>query len=225
MRETLHALYPELTLEQLERFEAYYALLIEWNARINLTAITDKSDVARKHFADSLAAEPYLPRCAAVIDVGTGAGFPGVPLLIVRPDLRLTLLDGLNKRIVFLEALLAALSLKAECVHARAEDAGQNPAFRGRFDVALTRAVAALPVLIELTVPLLKVGGISIAYKADASDELAASHGALHLLNASAEVVDVEAGYGKRSLVVITKNGPTPKTYPRRAGTPAKAPL
>lgn len=225
MKECLHALCPELTGSQLDAFATYYAMLADWNTRVNLTAITEPEDVAKKHFADSLSAARLLPQGARIIDVGTGAGFPGVPLLLVRPDLKLTLLDGLNKRIVFLEALLAALSLKAECVHARAEDAGQNPAFRGRFDVALTRAVAALPVLIELTVPLLKVGGISIAYKADASDELVASHGALHLLNASAEVVDVEAGYGKRSLVVITKNGPTPKTYPRRAGTPAKAPL
>ena len=225
MRETLHALYPELTLEQLERFEAYYALLIEWNARINLTAITDKSDVARKHFADSLAAEPYLPRCAAVIDVGTGAGFPGVPLLIVRPDLKLTLLDALNKRLVFLEAVCAALGLEAELVHLRAEDAGRDARYRGRFDAALTRAVAALPVLVELTVPLVRVGGLAIAYKGDAAEELTQSRAALHLLHAKARVEPIASDYGARTLVLIEKAAPTPDTYPRRAGLPEKKPL
>ena len=225
MIDTLRALCPALTPAQLDQFELYYRMLVDWNARMNLTAIIEPAAVAEKHFADSLAAVDLLARGARVIDVGTGAGFPGVPLLIVRPDIKLTLMDGLNKRLLFLEALLDALGLKADCVHARAEDAGQNPLYRGKFDVAVTRAVAALPALIELTVPLVKVGGRSIAYKGDAAEELKKSRTALHLLHASAKIVDVQAAYGKRSLVVVTKTEPTPKAYPRRAGTPAKKPL
>ncbi len=225
MKETLRALCPRLTQPQLDRFEAYYALLLDWNSRMNLTAITEPADVAGKHFADSLAAAALLPQGARVADVGTGAGFPGVPLLIVRPDLGMTLMDGLNKRIAFLKALCARLGVSAECVHLRAEDAGRMDDYRAKFDVAVTRAVAALPVLIELTVPLLKVGGRSIAYKGDAAEELKKSRGALHLLHASAEIVDVQAACGKRSLVVVQKNEATPKAYPRRAGVPAKKPL
>jgi 16S rRNA (guanine527-N7)-methyltransferase len=225
MQETLKRLRPELTAEQLGRFERYFELLIDWNTRMNLTAITRKEDVASKHFIDSLAAEPYLVKNAKVIDVGTGAGFPGVPLLIVRPDLETTLLDGLNKRILFLEAVLQELGLTAKCVHMRAEDAGRDPLYRGKFDAALTRAVSAMPVIAELTVPLVKVGGISIAYKGEISEELENSRGALHLLHAEAETTDVTAGYGARTLVVLRKSAPTPKAYPRKAGTPSKKPL
>ncbi len=225
MEQTLAKLCPELTKQQLEQFAAYYSMLVDWNTRMNLTAITEKDQVAAKHFADSLSAKDLLPMGAALADVGTGPGFPGIPLLIVRPDLQLTLMDGLNKRITFLQAVLEALGLTAQCVHIRAEDAGQIPLYRERFDVTTTRAVAALPTLIELTIPLLKVGGKSIAYKADPKEELLASKSALHLLHAKAEVVDVPADYGKRSLVVLSKTAPTPKIYPRRAGLPEKKPL
>jgi 16S rRNA (guanine527-N7)-methyltransferase len=225
MKETLKRLRPELTSEQIERFCAYYDLLVDWNTRVNLTAITSLEDVANKHFIDSLAAEPYLKPGAKVIDVGTGAGFPGVPLLIVRPDIKLTLLDGLNKRIVFLQTLLETLGLKAECVHMRAEDAGQNPKYREQFDAALTRAVSGLPVLAELTLPLVKVGGVSIAYKGDVTDELDGAKNALLVLRASAKRVEVPANYGARTLVILQKSAPTPKAYPRKAGTPEKKPL
>lgn len=225
MKETLKRLRPELTSEQIERFCAYYDLLVDWNTRVNLTAITGMEDVANKHFIDSLAAEPYLKPGASVIDVGTGAGFPGVPLLIVRPDLKLTLLDGLNKRIVFLQTLLETLGLKADCVHMRAEDAGQSPKYREKFDAALTRAVSGLPVLAELTLPLVKVGGVSIAYKGDVTDELESAKNALQVLRASAKRVEVPASYGARTLVILQKDAPTPKAYPRKAGTPEKKPL
>jgi 16S rRNA (guanine527-N7)-methyltransferase len=225
MKETLKRLLPELTADQLDRFGAYYALLIDWNARMNLTAITEVEDVAKKHFVDSLAAAPYLKPGARVIDVGTGAGFPGLPLLIVRPDLDLTLLDSLNKRVGFLRTVCETLGLNAACVHMRAEDAGRSPRYRERFDAALTRAVSALPVLVELTVPLLKVGGLSIAYKGDASEELKRSETALRLLHAEARSIDVSSDYGARSLILMKKNAPTPKAYPRKAGTPGKTPL
>ncbi len=225
MKETLKRLRPDLTAEQLDRFDAYYALLLEWNERMNLTAITEQEDVARKHFVDSLAAEPYLRKGARTIDVGTGAGFPGVPLLIVRPDLKLTLLDALNKRLVFLETVCRTLGLNAELAHLRAEDAGRDPAYRERFDAALTRAVAALPVLIELTVPLLQVGGVGIAYKGDAARELDESRAALGQLHARAKAVAVPSDYGVRSLILIEKKAPTPAAYPRRAGIPERKPL
>ena len=225
MKRLLGELCPFLTEQQLERFDCYYRMLTEWNARMNLTAITAPAEVARKHFADSLSARALIPDGARVVDVGTGAGFPGVPLLICNPTLRLTLLDGLNKRLTFLRALLDALGLAAECVHMRAEDAGRDPRYRERFDVATTRAVAALPVLVELTTPLVKTGGKSIAYKGDAADELAASRSALELLHVEAELVLTPADYGVRTLAVLTKRAPTPARYPRRAGIPAKNPL
>ena len=223
--EYLAALCPSLTENQLALFDAYADMLLDWNARMNLTAITDPREIAEKHFFDSLAAVPLLAPNASVIDVGTGAGFPGIPLIIVRPDLRMTLLDGLNKRLTFLSAVLDALHLSATCVHMRAEEAGQDARYRGQFDASVTRAVANLPVLVELTVPLLRVGGASIAYKGDAAEELARAKGALHLLHAEAAVTEVSADYGKRTLVTITKREPTPKAYPRRPGTPEKKPL
>ena len=225
MQEMLSKLRPELTAKQLGQFSTYYEMLVDWNTRVNLTAITEPGDVANKHFIDSLAAEPYLPHGASVADVGTGAGFPGIPLLIVRPDLKMALMDSLQKRLVFLEAVLRELGLSAECVHARAEDAGQNPRYRERFDAALSRAVSALPVLCELTLPLVKVGGVSIAYKGDAGEELNASGHALSVLHASAERIAVPANYGARELVLLKKMASTPKQYPRKAGTPAKNPL
>ena len=223
--EILSPLRPDLSAEQLALFETYYAMLADWNTRVNLTAITEPEDVAKKHFLDSLTAAPYLKLGANIVDVGTGAGFPGLPLLIFRPDLRVTLMDSLQKRLTFLEAVLKELKLTAELVHARAEDAGQNPRYREKFDVALTRAVSALPVLCELTLPLVKVGGLSIAYKGDSAEELAASGNALSVLHATAERVVIPADYGARELVVLTKTGITPKQYPRKAGTPSKNPL
>jgi len=223
--EILSPLRPDLSAEQLALFETYYAMLADWNTRVNLTAITEPEDVAKKHFLDSLAAAPYLKPSASIVDVGTGAGFPGLPLLIFRPDLKVTLMDSLQKRLVFLEAVCKELKLKAELVHTRAEDAGQNPKYREKFDVALTRAVSALPVLCELTLPLVKVGGTSIAYKGDSAEELAASGNALSVLHATAERVVIPADYGARELVILTKNGTTPKQYPRKAGTPSKNPL
>lgn len=225
IKEILSPLRPDLTPVQLEQFETYYTMLADWNTRLNLTAIILPEDVAKKHFLDSFAAEPYLKNDASILDLGTGAGFPGIPLLVLRPDLHVTLMDSQQKKLVFLDAVLKELNLSAECVHARAEDAGQNPCYRERFDAVLTRAVSGLPVLCELTLPLVKVGGISIAYKGDSTEELAASNNALSVLHATAERVSIPSDYGARELVILTKNGTTPKQYPRKAGTPAKNPL
>ena len=225
MRELLPSLIPNLTTEQCDKFVAYYDLLIDWNARMNLTAITEKAEVAKKHFLDSLQALPYLDHGAKIADVGTGAGFPAIPLLIMNPTLDVTLVDSLQKRLVFLEEVLKALDLQASCVHARAEEFGQNPVYRGAFDATVSRAVAALPVLLELTVPLLKVGGKAYCYKGDISEELPAAKNALHLLHCTAETVSVPCDYGVRTLVICTKNAPTPKAYPRKPGLPTKKPL
>ncbi len=225
MRELLKQTIPNLTEEACDKFVAYYDLLIDWNTRMNLTAITEPEEVVKKHFYDSLAALPYLPDGAKIADVGTGAGFPAIPLLIMNPTLKITLVDSLNKRITFLEEVLKTLQLSAECVHARAEDFGRDPKYRGQFDATVSRAVASLPVLLELTVPLLRVGGKAYCYKGDVSEELKTAKSALHLLHCTAETVPLASDYGARTLVICTKNAPTPSTYPRKAGMPSKKPL
>ena len=225
MRELIRRHIPNLTEESCDKFVAYYELLIDWNTRMNLTAITEPEDVVKKHFYDSLAALPYLNNGAKIADVGTGAGFPAIPLLIMNPTLQVTLVDSLNKRITFLRTVLEDLGLSATCIHARAEEFGQNPTARGQFDATVSRAVAALPTLIELTVPLLKVGGRAYCYKGDVSEELRAAKHALHLLHCTAETVPVPSDYGARTLIICTKNAPTPSAYPRKPGTPGKNPL
>ena len=225
LRNILKRALPQAGEEALDRFEIYHRLLGEWNEKMNLTAITDPVEVAQKHFADSLAALPYLKAGMKVIDVGTGAGFPGVPLLIMEPGLNLTLADSLNKRLTFLDALLKELGLKAELVHGRAEDLGQNRLCRERFDAALSRAVANLPVLLELTTPFVKVGGSAIAYKGDAAEELQNARSAAFLLHVGLRSVELDSSLGKRCLIFADKIAPTPKQYPRKAGTPNKKPL
>ena len=225
MRDLLKATIPNLTDETCGKFVAYYDLLIDWNTRMNLTAITAPEEVVKKHFYDSLAVLKYLQNGAKIADVGTGAGFPAIPLLIMNPTLKITLVDSLQKRITFLGEVLKTLDLPAECVHARAEDFGRDPRYRGCFDATVSRAVASLPVLLELTVPLLRTGGKAYCYKGDVSEELPLAKSALHLLHCTAETVPLESDYGARTLVICTKNAPTPSTYPRKAGMPAKKPL
>ncbi len=225
MRDILKRALPQADETALDRFEIYQRLLAEWNERKNLTAITDPVEVAEKHFADSLAALPYLKPGMQVIDVGTGAGFPGVPLLIMEPKLELTLADSLHKRLTFLDALLKELGLTATLVHGRAEDLGQNRLYRERFDAATSRAVANLPVLLELTTPFVKVGGSAIAYKGDAAEELQNAKSAAFLLHVKLRTVELASDLGKRCLIFADKTAPTPKQYPRKAGTPNKKPL
>ena len=225
MRDILKKALPQADDLALDRFETYQRMLAEWNERMNLTAITDPVEVAEKHFADSLAALPWLKPGMRVIDVGTGAGFPGVPLLIMAPELELTLADSLNKRLTFLDALLKELGLKAALVHGRAEDLGQNKLYREQFDAATSRAVASLPVLLELTTPFVKVGGSAIAYKGDAVEELKNAKSAAFLLHVQLRQAELTSKLGKRCLIFADKTAPTPKQYPRKAGTPNKKPL
>lgn len=220
-----------LTEGQAGQFMAYLALLLEWNEKMNLTAITEEREIVIKHFADSLSLAPAVKEGAlSVIDVGTGAGFPGLPLKIARPEIRLTLLDSLQKRIGFLEEVTARLGLEdVSCVHSRAEDGGQNPAYREQFDLCVSRAVAALPVLLEYCLPFVRVGGYFVALKGpDAENELAESGVALETLGGRlTELRDVEIPGADLShtLVFIEKTAPTPKQYPRKAGKIGKKPL
>lgn len=207
-----------------ERLDIYARLLVEWNERMNLTAITDPTGIVIKHFADSLSIAPLLPEGTfSLIDVGTGAGFPGVPLAIVRGDMCLTLLDSLNKRLLFLEELCRAVGVEATRVHARAEEGGRDAALRERFDVATARAVAALPVLCELCLPFVRVGGRFIAMKGPDGDREATA-AAVALRTLGGRVIErrhvslarpgVEEA-GERCVLVIEKANSTPKRYPR----------
>lgn len=208
-----------------ERLDVYARLLVEWNERMNLTAITDPIGIVLKHFVDSLSAAPLLPTGPfSLIDVGTGAGFPGVPLAILRGDMRLTLLDSLNKRLIFLEELCRAVGVSAVRVHARAEEGGRDPMLREQFDVATARAVAALPVLCELCLPFVKVGGRFIAMKGpDGDREQQEAARAVQTLGgrfAAAHAVQLpapeeEGGVSERRLIVVEKAVSTPKRYPR----------
>ena len=227
MRTLLERALPGLSTGQYAQFCAYYALLIEWNARMNLTALTEPEDVAYKHFADSVLPQALIPQQARLIDVGTGAGFPGIPLKIIRPDIRLTLLDSLGKRVAFLEAVCAELGFTdVACIHARAEEAARTEALRGHFDVATSRAVAPAAALVEYTVPFLRVGGKSLMYKGpQAQVEFEAAQSALKTLGAVGEVLSFEAPWGERNVLAVTKRKPTPAVYPRRPGESRRNPL
>ena len=216
----------------IERFEAFHAILDEYNKKMDLTAVLDEDERIDRHDLDSAAplAQGLLAPEAKVIDVGTGAGFPGMPLLILRPDLNMTFLDALNKRIVFIEDALSRLGLKAQTLHARAEDAARMPAHREMYDAAVSRAVAAAAVLEELTLPFVKTGGAAIAWKGPGvQDELTAARRAAFVLGGTVRGVTPAPVPGRddwaHCLLITDKTGKTPKTYPRKAGTPNKKPL
>lgn len=214
----------------LDRLDKYAELLVEWNEKINLTAITDPEGIVIKHFLDCalLLKHITLPEGAKVIDVGTGAGFPGMVLKILRPDIKLTLLDGLNKRLVFLNTVAEALGLSVETVHLRAEEAGQKPLYREKFDLATARAVAKLNTLYEYCLPLVKVGGIFCAMKGpSAEEEIKTSGKASALLGGSKAVLGTETLTGEetRAFVKVKKISQTPPKYPRISAKISKQPL
>ena len=216
----------------LEKFSLVARMLVEWNERINLTAITEPNEIVIKHFIDSLTVSSVLPKKEiSLIDVGTGAGFPGVPLAIIRSDIKLTLLDSLNKRLIYLNELCGALEIKAALIHTRAEEAGQNEAFREKYDVAAARAVASLPVLCEYCLPFVKIGGRFIAMKGpEGETEAAVSANAAGLLGgklAHIEKTRLEtcAETMERRLLVFDKIEATPAKYPRITAKIKKQPL
>ena len=210
----------ELTEEQYRKFDIYAQFLVEYNEKVNLTAITDPLEVLRKHFIDSAMLLKYcdIPSNAALIDVGTGAGFPSVPMKILREDIQLTLLDSLAKRLTFLEQLCDKLSIKAELVHARAEDCGKMPKYREKFDVATARAVANLAVLSEYCIPFVKEDGIFTAMKGP-NEDIQASSDAIEKLGGELEdVLTYEFYEESRRIAVIRKVSQTPSKYPRNSG-------
>lgn len=218
--------------ETLARFARYYELLVEWNERMNLTAITDREGVYWKHFFDSatLLTVPEFDRGSRLLDVGSGAGFPSVPVRILCPGLRVAVLDSLQKRIAFLNELAKQLELfHFSAVHGRAEDYGRNALWRDSFDQVTARALARLPVLLELCLPFVKVGGFFFAMKGpDGETEVKESSKALQLLGGEIHGIHkfkIEEIEGTRTIVVVKKVRPTPEAYPRKAGTPAKKPL
>lgn len=216
--------------EALERFDLLASLLIEQNKTMNLTAITEPDEIVVKHFADSLSllCVTDIPNGAKILDLGTGAGFPGLPLLIARPDIDLTMLDGTAKKLNYINATLERLSLSAETLHARAEEAGKNPQYREKYDIVCSRAVAALNVLCEYCLPFVRVGGKFVAMKsAKAPEELELARKAISLLGG--KVTDIKSfslsDGGERSIIIIEKISHIPPKYPRVSAQIAKKPL
>ncbi len=221
-----------LSEEQIGQFLRYYEMLVEWNGRMNLTAVTEFDDVVEKHFLDSLCLVKAIPDPGerSVLDMGTGAGFPGIPLKIAFPELEMVLVDSVGKKLRFLDALIGELGLfGVTTVHGRAEDLAHEAAYRERFDLCVSRAVADLAVLSEYCLPFVGIGGSFVAYKsADADEECENAQKAVSLLGGEIKptiTYKLPGTDAARSLITVEKKKETPQAYPRKAGTPAKSPL
>lgn len=216
--------------EQVGLFYCYMELLLEWNEKMNLTAITDPKEIIVKHFVDCSTVLKELEESKRIIDIGTGAGFPGVVIKILRPNLPITLVDSLNKRIIFLEEVIKTLKLeKVELIHARVEDLARQKEYREQFDYIVSRAVAPLNVLLEYMIPFLKVGGKCICMKgSNVEEEISNAKEALNILSgeisSKKEIILPELNL-PRNILEIEKKKVTPKTYPRKAGKPSKEPI
>lgn len=220
----------EINEKMQEQFYTYMELLIKWNENVNLTAITEPKEVLQKHFVDSLTILPYIEENTSIIDVGTGAGFPGIPVKIATESTKVTLLDALNKRLNFLQDVINNLQLSnIETIHSRAEEAGKNKDLREKFDIATSRAVAPLNILVEYLLPLVKVGGKCICMKgSNVEEEIYNSKNAIKILGGKIEKVEefvLPNSDIKRTIIVIKKISETPVKYPRKPGTPSKEPI
>lgn len=219
-----------LLKEQYGQFYAYMELLIEWNEKMNLTAITEPKEIILKHFVDSLTIAKYVKEDKSIIDMGTGAGFPGIPIKIYRKDVKVVLADSLNKRIKFLDEVIDKLKLEnVETIHCRAEELGKNKQYREKFDYATSRAVANLSTLSEYLMPFVKLNGKCIFMKTiEVEEELEKAKKAIKTLGGKIEKVDKfeipESDLG-RSIIIVKKEKITPNKFPRKPGTPAKEPL
>ena len=228
--EGLEKLNISLSEEQISQFITYYEMLVDKNKVMNLTAITEFEEVIEKHFLDSISlCQVYdLNKKVKILDLGTGAGFPGIPIKIAFPEVNVVLADSLNKRILFLDEVIDALKLeKVETVHARAEELGRDKNYREQFDLVVSRAVANLSSLGEYCLPFVKQGGQFISYKSgDVEEEVENAKNAIFLLGGKKKnIYHFEISENQRSFVIIDKVKGTPKTYPRKAGTPTKTPL
>ena len=222
--------YQKINNNQLEMFYKYMQLLLKWNEKINLTAITDENEIILKHFVDSLTVLKYIKENDKIIDVGTGAGFPGIPIAIMMPNVKITLLDSLNKRINFLNEVIKELDLKnVETIHSRSEDCGKDMLYREKYDIAIARAVANLSTLSEYLLPFVKIGGKMICMKgSEIEEELKNAQYAIKVLGGKIIARDeftLPESDIKRNIIIVEKEQYTPKMYPRKAGLPAKEPI
>lgn len=219
-----------LNKNQEKMFYDYMRLLQEWNEKVNLTAITEDNDIILKHFVDSLSIQEFLKDGDSIIDVGTGAGFPGIPVKIANDTLNVTLMDSLNKRVLFLDEVINKLKLKdIRAIHARAEELGRDKNYREKFDVVTSRAVANLSTLLEYMMPFAKVGGICICMKGpNIEEELKNAQYAISKLGGKLEKIEnfmLAGSDNERNIIVVKKVKNISNKYPRKAGTPAKEPL
>ena len=222
--------YQKINNNQLEMFYKYMQLLLKWNEKINLTAITDENEIILKHFVDSLTVLKYIKENDKIIDVGTGAGFPGIPIAIMMPNVKITLLDSLNKRINFLNEVIKELDLKnVETIHSRSEDCGKDMLYREKYDISIARAVANLSTLSEYLLPFVKIGGKMICMKgSEIEEELKNAQYAIKVLGGKIIAKDeftLPESDIKRNIIIVKKEQYTPKMYPRKAGLPAKEPI
>ena len=213
-----------------EQFYNYMKLLLEWNEKINLTAITEQNDIILKHFIDSITINKYIEQSNSIIDIGTGAGFPGIPLKIMNQNKKITLVDSLNKRINFLNEVCKEISLEnIQCIHARAEELARDLEYRENYETVVSRAVARLNVLIEYMLPFVKKGGLCICMKGPNIDgELEEAKNAIKVLGGKFKSVEsffLPDSDIERNVIIIEKVAETPKKYPRKAGLPSKQPI